>query len=468
MGTDRIFRRWRNLVLALMFSLAGSCWAVNATSAGYAWPQTPTYGAQGAIVSTPDAACAWGFSRYKNTTSGDVKYNGWVSYSIGGQLCSLKGSTGAVLNSVSIVYIGASCPSNSLMVNGTCKCNTGFTDEGSQCTGSDTAAVCSDAKGAYAWVPTGTSVIMPGKTICNTPKDGRYCYAIVQGGYCGIKNGVKTCATEIMWGGGGGCTSTPENKEGAEAPVPCKGSTGTVNGVTVCVPIGSDPGTTVETSKTGSTTTSSTGGDSQTKQTSETTSCAGSKCSTTTTTTTTTTPSGGGAATTNTETKTAAETKDDYCTKNPKALQCKTEDESGEFGGSCSGGFTCEGDAIQCAIAKDQLKRNCEAFDKDTDSGSITNKALDGSDKLNTEEMKAAAKTGAVQVGSFDTNGRSWSRGCPADPVIAIPWAKGSATQWTIPFSRLCSPLQLLANAAMAITLLGSLAWVVGGSKAAA
>lgn len=33
------------------------------------------------------------------------------------------------------------------------------------------------------------------------------------------------------------------------------------------------------------------------------------------------------------------------------------------FGGSCGGGFTCTGDAVQCAMAKEQYSKNCKIFE---------------------------------------------------------------------------------------------------------
>ena len=39
------------------------------------------------------------------------------------------------------------------------------------------------------------------------------------------------------------------------------------------------------------------------------------------------------------------------------------DDEGSGFGGSCMSGFACEGDAVQCAIAKEQHRRACKLFD---------------------------------------------------------------------------------------------------------
>jgi hypothetical protein len=66
---------------------------------------------------------------------------------------------------------------------------------------------------------------------------------------------------------------------------------------------------------------------------------AGSPAGTPPTVTETTTDANGGTITTEQDKKT-------FCQENPTAQICKGDDES-IFNGACSGGFTCEGDAIQ-------------------------------------------------------------------------------------------------------------------------
>lgn len=92
--------------------------------------------------------------------------------------------------------------------------------------------------------------------------------------------------------------------------------------------------------------------------------CENGKCQVTTSSTTTNTSTGG---TVNSSSTTTTVDKADYCSKNKTAGACKDEkgeeEGKGKFGGSCSAGFTCEGDALQCAIAKEQHKRNCETSD---------------------------------------------------------------------------------------------------------
>lgn len=144
----------------------------------------------------------------------------------------------------------------------------------------------------------------------------------------------------------------PKTTDKADPSCP-SGFKGTVNGVSVCVPPKASSGTTeLETKDNGDGTKTN----SKTEVKCENGKCEVTKTSTTTNTTTNSTVSSSSTTTT--------VDKADYCSKNKSAGVCKNEqgeeEGKGKFGGSCSGGFTCEGDALQCAIAKEQHKRSCE------------------------------------------------------------------------------------------------------------
>lgn len=140
---------------------------------------------------------------------------------------------------------------------------------------------------------------------------------------------------------------------------------GNVNGIDVCVR--PQPGETFdkETSTGNETTgTSETAVDGTTteKTTSTTTECKDGKCTTTTTTTTTTKGADGqqiGEATT--ETKSEVKPEADFCKANPQHAQCAGTRTGGKFAGNCAAGFTCSGDAVQCAIARVQHEQACQA-----------------------------------------------------------------------------------------------------------
>jgi len=66
---------------------------------------------------------------------------------------------------------------------------------------------------------------------------------------------------------------------------------------------------------------------------------------------------------TKTDTKTVSQTS--YCAENPTAAQCKAATDS-DISGACDA-VACKGDAIQCAMAKEQARRNCEWFKENAD-----------------------------------------------------------------------------------------------------
>lgn len=146
----------------------------------------------------------------------------------------------------------------------------------------------------------------------------------------------------------------------------------------------------------------------------------------------------------------------EFCKENPDAPQCKKSN----WGGSC-GSFTCDGDAIQCAIAREQHQRNCKLFDEKT-SHPAYQAAVDGTDEQSADKLKAKAEQITVDK-TFNQAGFGWAKGCPLDPEIPLGFVDRS---FTIPFSRICGPLEALSLAGVGITLLGCLVWVIGGKKA--
>lgn len=229
----------------------------------------------------------------------------------------------------------------------------------------------------------------------------------------------------------------PDSKQ----PGKCNGQQGTVNGVDVCLPyseVKGDGNTKTETNSDGSK-----------KETKTETKCSGEKC--TTTTTTTTKDSGG--TTTNTNVTVTNTTKDDYCARNPGSSVCKAldpsksdgkgDDDDGDkssFGGSCSGGWSCEGDAIQCAVAREQHKRSCQLFeDRDNDAYRL----------YDAEKNKEGSVLGGlkgnkdVDISQYvnDRDDFIGSGACPADRVIFFSYG-----EVTIPYSRVCPYAEMLGT----------------------
>lgn len=253
----------------------------------------------------------------------------------------------------------------------------------------------------------------------------------------GRLNGLgATCTTGQESAGDNPPDNKPPNKCD---PGKCMG---TINGVAVCVKCGN--GGSVD-QKTETTTKDPDGeggepGETTSTKTDTKTTCDDGKCQTTTTTTTT-----NGDGTTKTETKTEDESQDEFCKKNPEHALCKEEES--KFEGGCQSGFRCEGDAVQCAMAREQHQRMCQLLDTETDLSRLGKRMGDGQDD---EAIRAQLGAGIAPV---DVVARL-SGATPVGPAAGCP-SDVSVGNWTIPFSRMCPHLNTLGNA-----LIG-LAWLV-------
>ena len=221
---------------------------------------------------------------------------------------------------------------------------------------------------------------------------------------------------------------------------------GTVNGVTVCV----NPGT-----KTTTTTTNDASGggsgDSNSSNTTSTTTCDGVTCTTTKTTTTTTTTSSG-SSTPTTTTSTTSVPQATYCASNPTSAQCT--DKQSSFSGSCAS-TACTGDAIQCAIAQEQAKRDCALFDTASDESNLyaTNKGKTGSQTGDLPGNDSVSFSNSIDSSDALGGGQ-----CVSDLAITV---MGKAI--TLPFSRVCPELELLGRALLVVSWLLAIRIVMRG-----
>jgi hypothetical protein len=168
--------------------------------------------------------------------------------------------------------------------------------------------------------------------------------------------------------------------------------------------------------------------------------------------TNTSTAHNNGDGTTTTKDDTKEETKDSFCKENPASELCK--DKQSSIAGACNA-VTCTGDAIQCAIAREQAKRNCELFDaNDASARGIT--AAAAGDRPGDHPANASQDIPLGQ-GFDQTNIISGS--CPGDLVVPV----GSRSV-VIPFSKLCTPAAWLANLLVGITALACLGIVFKGN----
>ena len=293
------------------------------------------------------------------------------------------------------------CPANSTYRGGSCTCDAGHVEENGQCKYTSTGNSCNGLSD-FCTGQKGQKINLEGKGQSSPPG----CAADTTRPNCamgcaaeevGIGVSYKNSDGDWMTGQeyrvtGSTCTlpqpsDVPQKKESD-----CAGSVGEVNGVRVCVP--NQAATGDKTSK------ETKNPDGTTSNTETKTTCEKGVC----TTTTTTTNKDASGNTTSTSSSSSSSSQSSYCAANKSSSVCAAmngdknpdnkdgsnkgegekcegedcKDKPGKFEGSCMAGFTCEGDALQCAQAKEQHRRNCELFEKDTDSNSLTNKALNG------------------------------------------------------------------------------------------
>lgn len=143
---------------------------------------------------------------------------------------------------------------------------------------------------------------------------------------------------------------------------------GVINGYSVCV----EGGTTETKNPTKTETSVKTNPDGSTEETTTTdesvTMCVGGNCTTTHTITKTTVTKDPQGNTTGTTTEIGTKTGPGSGSGSGDGDGEGEEGAESSFGGSCPS-FTCEGDAVQCAIAQEQHKRNCEVL---TDAGGLS------------------------------------------------------------------------------------------------
>lgn len=168
---------------------------------------------------------------------------------------------------------------------------------------------------------------------------------------------------------------------------------------------------------------------------------------------------GNGSVGSGTLTGTATETQpqDSYCQKNPSAPQCK--DSNSAFGGSCAG-FNCDGDAVQCAIAYEQHRRNCVLYETATPQSTAGYAALSAGDRPGDHPANEATAEALDFSSRIDQTDRLGG-GSLTDLTIPV----SSLTAVTIPFSQLQTPLAMLGNLLVGVSMLWALFIVFGRAK---
>lgn len=427
---------------------------------------------------TLDAACAKRLS---------VTWNEWFdSYIVSDGKCGIYNKaqgTGAGYvdwGGVSKRDFYNSCPANSTLSGSLCSCNSGYVEQGSQCVQKDPcellADMCSGSQGktsafSLSGKKTGVSFTCMSPLSFggdSLPGCNKGCMAQVGGFTTSFQSDDGNWVTQGT-AKYSGSTCDPsvindlnseadpeyepeENPETSNTPDPScpNGFKGTVNGVSVCVPPKGSSGITELEEKDN--------GDGTKTNTKTEVKCENGKCEVTKTSTTTNTTTN---STVSSSSVTTTVDKADYCSKNSSAGVCKNEqgeeEGKGSFGGSCQAGFTCKGDAAMCAMAKEQHKRNCETLEEDKDPSSFFNQVKNGTDSQSAKSMQDNASQINIAT-QLDKSGYGWSRSCPANTRIDLSFVSGS---FEMPFDKLCGPLKIFSDIALAITALSLLVWLV-------
>lgn len=248
-------------------------------------------------------------------------------------------------------------------------------------------------------------------------------------------DGAGSCEKSAVPGG------TPTTKVTA-----CEGYPGTVNGVAVCIPFDA-ANTPTKTEKSTTNTVTGTDGSKTTTTTVTQTTCSKGQCTDTVVVTTTATPAGGSPTTAVSGTSTTAQDQGDYCTKNPKAANCAP---ASTFGGSCTSGFQCEGDAALCATAKAANEQKC-LLDKQSDEAAVYNSA-----KSSTSTTGLGSITTVISSASFDATNDLGAGAGMTDRVITVS-VSGTTRAVTLPFSMVNPWLEVLGNLMLTLAYLSAM-----------
>lgn len=334
---------------------------------------------------------------------------------------------------VAIGQVESGCPVDSTQVGADCVCNLNFKAIAGACV----PYSCNGAQppaGGLSWAGTGSSTCYQGCVMTATGVRG----------YNAASGLSSAAAADITVGGA--CQSSSvgvgTNPQTAPPPVSCPvpQCPGTVNGQAVCVPCSSSatPGPSATASAPAGVApplipNAPAGATSSTSSTT----CAAGSC------TTTINYYGANGNQLGQSSETKPETS--FCKENPGSPLCKAS----SISGSCAA-VACDGDAIQCAMAKEQARRACELFETTTPLSELGTASANGeaTPEGHPGRFGAASNVNLAFSSSIDTTNRVGG-GCPQDESFVI----GGQTL-TLPFGRLCGPLTGVGQVAVGIAML--------------
>lgn len=382
-------------------------------------------------------------------------------------------ASGSTYNSATgLCELPHSCPSNSTWdsVGQTCRCDTGYMLFQNACRVNNCPAT-GEKNDLFGDVATTTAkTVNPPQNICI---DG-CCYKVKD--TCmgagkigesrtwscnvGVGNGQFSDGTSTAGMPDSTQEQTSNNPNEPKTPYDCYTSGkvyGEVNGMGTCVTPAGDTNVVQSSNKTQTTTTANGDGTSTSTSTTtnETKSTDGSGNITTLSSTseskTTTNASGVSSTTTASSVASKSETKESYCKENPNDSVCKNS----AFSGSCSGAFKCEGDAIQCAVAKEQHEKNCALFDDVTPLSQLGNSLANGDDLLGSNNPFNESNKLKIDFSGSDgqlDKSRLWGGQCISDQTFTV-----YGQSITLDTSKLCDVIGLFGNLLVAISMISGM-----------
>jgi len=347
----------------------------------------------------------------------------------------------------------AGCPANSTLAGGTCTCNVNYYPNSSatECittvgTSTEACQQVADQRNAAADPRVVSEALTP-------PVQISTCVRFAGCSLRGMTAALNFSGLSYtVWGPyvvDGTCSSSAVGTAAAGIECPTGQVQGTVNGQTVCVPSATQTSTgTSETTAPAGAGSAPAGTVVGSKQTNTT--CTGAGC----TTVTTTRDASGAVTAVTSETK----PRESFCAENPEVSIC----EESVFTNSCASGaasIACTGDAIQCAMAREQHTRNCQLFEGTHDTRTVAENALNG--VPDPSHPGADGNVSSVAIDEMiDRSPIIGAGSCPADVSYAIP----ILGTMVVPWSNMCSWLELMGTilvAAAGVTWL----FIVFGSK---
>ena len=133
--------------------------------------------------------------------------------------------------------------------------------------------------------------------------------------------------------------------------------------------------------------------------------------------------------------------KEEFCAANPDNELCTKQSED-TFSGTCEMNFQCKGDVLQCAIAQEQHKRNCEFFVTPTpESGVFENARAEQQEDVLSMTAQTVDLAAHIQADPIITGS------CPADMVIPV-----QGYDIRFPLSQFCPYFNYLGLIVMVMT----------------